>query len=94
MFKATIVIRKSFYHYSCNLLGEAKLRTPLIKFIGKRSLVKGGTPTAVTARPSNTSPTVRSSSTSTVELGVMYGRPVLSDMEKEFIESGGATIIF
>ena len=65
-------------------------RVPLIKFIGKRSLVPA--PKAAAAAPV---PVVeKKSSGLAVDIHHMHGRPSLSDLEIENVFSGGADKIW
>ena len=71
-------------------------RTPSIKFIGKRSLVKAQ-PKAVgnAAKPFPSAKAVKEGNGvdfRTVEGGAWFGRPQMSDAEMEAIESGGASL--
>ncbi len=78
---------------------HAGARKPLIKFLGKRSLLGKGGSAALTKSPSAAAPAVRyedikgtPGALTFAELPPMYGRPVLSEAEMEAIESGGATL--
>ena len=79
-------------------------RTPLIKFLGKRSLLPKGSPShsSSTVNSSNKTSVVKVMDTSkpikegtgvdfaTLKGGAWYGRPRISDAEMQAIESGGA----
>jgi len=79
-------------------------RKPLIKFLGKRSLIgKGGSPAAAppskaTAAATGPAPVRYEDLKSTPgaktfgEMPAMFGRPALSQKEIDAIESGGATL--
>ena len=80
-------------------------RTPLIKFLGKRSLLKNGGHAAAAPAPTSSktpAPKVLQAPASkpvkqgngvdfaTLEGGAWYGRPRISEAEMNAIESGGA----
>lgn len=78
-----------------------KKRVPLIKFLGKRSLLKNAVPTSAaapmkTASPINVKKPVKEGNGvdfRTLTGGAWFGRPELSESEIEAIESGGASLI-
>jgi 2-oxoglutarate dehydrogenase E2 component (dihydrolipoamide succinyltransferase) len=79
-------------------------RTPLIKFLGKRSLLKGAASSSSAAgkvsagaqpvaRPTPVAKVVKEGNGvdfATLKGGAWYGRPRMSDAEMRAIESGGA----
>ena len=81
-------------------------RTPLIKFLGKRSLLPKGShsPSSSTVSSSSKTPAVKVTAApvskpvkegtgvdfATLKGGAWYGRPRISDAEMQAIESGGA----
>ena len=75
-------------------------RTPLIKFLGKRSLLKNTAPTPAAA-PMKTGPSIVKKPVKdgngvdfrTLVGGAWFGRPELSESEIEAIESGGASLL-
>lgn len=80
-------------------------RVPLIKFLGKRSLLKNShSTTSATSPVTNKVPTSVPLTTAskphspnavdftTLKDGAWFGRPKLSAVEMDAIESGGATI--
>ena len=69
-------------------------RVPLIKFIGKRSLVSAGASMPYpSAGPLMAPPLVQGDGADFRDMpnGAMFGRPVLSEYEAELIASGGAS---
>ena len=94
----TVVVPSSTNHHHS--------RTPLIKFLGKRSLLPKGTPTHSSSAVNNGNKTsaVKVMATpsskfvkegtgvdfATLKGGAWYGRPRISDAEMQAIESGGA----
>ena len=83
---------------------ESKARIPLIKFIGKRSKITGqhkpteagsvGKTAVATAPTSIPKPKKKPTGVDFYVLkgGALFGRPVISEEEREAIESGGATM--
>ena len=75
-------------------------RVPLIKFVGKRSLVPiakspvGTTTTTTAATTTATTTTTRNASSKTVQVSAMYGRPILTEEESFCVDSGGANKIW
>jgi 2-oxoglutarate dehydrogenase E2 component (dihydrolipoamide succinyltransferase) len=75
-------------------------RKPLIKFLGKRSLIgKGGSPAAAPPSKATGPAPVRYEDLKSTpgaktfgEMPAMFGRPALSQKEIDAIESGGATL--
>ena len=89
---------------SVHVGSEAKARIPLIKFLGKRSKLTSQQKNTITGSTEKTA--VATAPTSipkpkkkpigvdfyTLKGGALFGRPVISDEEREAIESGGATM--
>jgi hypothetical protein len=74
--------------------GTGGHRVPLIKFIGKRSLVSAGASMPYpSAGPLMAPPLVQGNGADFRDMpnGAMFGRPQLSDYEAELIASGGAS---
>ena len=69
-------------------------RTPLIKFLGKRSLIKATPAQSTAAMPYPSQAEIKDGGGVDFRtLGAWFGRPQLSDREMEAIESGGASEI-
>jgi hypothetical protein len=82
-----------------HLSGTATPRTPLIKFIGKRSLVAAkqshaAAPAAMPVDPALAFSTGKGLNFYEMPAGEWHGRPRLYDAEIEAIESGGASVSF
>ena len=65
-------------------------RIPLIKFVGKRLRI----PISLNTNPAAKSNSPHHGANVALLLPAMYGRPALSEMEAECIESGGASMIW
>ena len=67
-------------------------RVPLIKFLGKRSLIKAAPTPAAPVMPYPTQAAIKDGGGVDFRtLGAWFGRPQLSEREMEAIESGGAS---
>jgi hypothetical protein len=90
--QAVFAIRRALFHSTS--LNQANARVPLIKFIGKRSLLSPKThASSAPVAPQIVAPVAKSSGLA-INLPPSYGRPPLTAEEIEHIESGGASLIF
>lgn len=89
--RSVFFVRRALFHSSA--ITQASARVPLIKFIGKRSLVPVQAHKATAVAPPKMAPAIKSSGFA-VELPTTFGRPQLTAEEIEHIESGGASKIF